>query len=100
MRVGRGGWGGGGGCLYCCGAGIGCGVGGAGAGPLRLVARVVAGLLPVVVGVVVAGVLAGMVGDGPLGQKGQLPPLSGNELKFQEQKSGIAWLRNELFKYT
>ena len=40
------------------------------------------------------------LGDGPLGQKGQLPPLSGNELKFQEQKSGIAWLRNELFKYT
>ena len=38
------------------------------------------------------------IGDGPLGQKGQLPPLSGNELKFQEQKSGIAWLRNELFK--
>ena len=36
--------------------------------------------------------------DGPLGQKGQLPPLSGNELKFQEQKSGIAWFRNELFK--
>ena len=36
-----------------------------------------------------------IIGDGPLGQKGQL---SGNELKFQEQKSGIAWLRNELFK--
>ena len=38
------------------------------------------------------------LGDGPLGQKGQLPPLSGNELKFQEQNSGIAWFRNELFK--
>ena len=39
-----------------------------------------------------------IIGDGPLGQKGQLPPLPGNELKFQEQNSGIVWFSNELFK--